>query len=112
MQDTGFILELINQPAWKKFITNHSINTPDKACEYIENKLIAMYQTLGFGLWVVELRAESRPIGVCVLLKRETLESVDLGFGFLSGVWGKDMHMRHLLPAWVMHIVHWRYPMF
>lgn len=43
--DDEFILELINQPAWKKFISDHSIETPDQAQEYIESRLMPMYQS-------------------------------------------------------------------
>ena len=52
--DSEFILKLINEPAWHEFIYNHSTDTIEKASEYIEQKMIAMYQKLGFGLWIVE----------------------------------------------------------
>ncbi|MEM1154533.1 MAG: GNAT family N-acetyltransferase [Pseudomonadota bacterium] len=87
--DTDFILKLINQPAWKKYISNHSIRTPDQAREYIETKLIAMYRHFGFGLWVVESAQENLPVGLCGLVKRESLEHIDLGFGFLPRYWGQ-----------------------
>jgi RimJ/RimL family protein N-acetyltransferase len=87
--DTDFILELINQPAWKKYISDHSIETPDQAREYIKTKFTAMYKDLGFGLWAVESISEKMPVGLCGLLKRESLEHIDLGFAFLPRYWGK-----------------------
>ena len=88
LRDAEFILSLINQPAWKQFISDHSINTIELAQDYIENKLCSLYQSLGFGLWVVDSIEEGRSIGLCGLLKRDTLDCIDLGFGFLPEFWG------------------------
>lgn len=87
--DSDFILELINQPAWKKYISKHSIKTQEQACTYIEEKLIVMYREHGFGMWVVESTNETSPVGLCGLLKRDSLKFIDLGFGFLPKYWGK-----------------------
>ena len=35
------------------------------------------------GLWMVEFRDSHRPIGICGLIKRDTLADVDLGFAFM-----------------------------
>jgi len=48
-----------------------------------------MYSRLGFGLYLVELKEEDRPIGICGLIKRDALEDVDIGFAFLPVYWGK-----------------------
>lgn len=87
--DSEFILKLINEPAWHEFISKHSIDTIEKASEYIEQKMKAMYQTLGFGLWVVEKTDDATPIGICGLLKRDSLQYIDLGFAFLADYWGQ-----------------------
>lgn len=87
--DSEFFLKLINEPAWHKFISNHSIVTLEKASEYIEEKIISSYLKFGFGLWVVEKIEGKVPIGICGLLKRDSLESIDLGFAFLSEYWGQ-----------------------
>lgn len=87
--DSEFILKLINEPVWHKFISSHSIDTIEKASEYIEQKFIAAYQELGFGLWVVEKNDSEAPIGICGLLKRDSLDCIDLGFAFLTDYWGQ-----------------------
>jgi RimJ/RimL family protein N-acetyltransferase len=87
--DSEFILKLINQPAWKQFISNHSIDTIEQASEYIEQKIITMYQKVNFGLWLVEKIDDAVPIGICGLLKRDSLQSIDLGFTFLADYWGQ-----------------------
>ncbi len=87
--DADFILKLINEPAWHEFIYNHSTDTIEKASDYIEQKMIAMYQKLGFGLWIVEKIQNAEPIGICGLLKRDTLNCIDLGFAFSADYWGQ-----------------------
>ncbi len=82
--DAEFILKLLNEPAWHQFIANHSIDTLEKASDYIQQKLLASYANFGFGLWVIEKSDGATPIGLCGLLKRESLEILDIGFAFLS----------------------------
>jgi RimJ/RimL family protein N-acetyltransferase len=60
--DAEFVLALMNEPPWRQFIANHSINSIAKAEEYIESRLTAMYQQLGFGLWLVETRDKKKAI--------------------------------------------------
>jgi len=43
----------------------------------------------GFGLNLVELKGSGIPIGICGLLKRDTLPDVDIGFAFLPEFWSK-----------------------
>ena len=38
---------------------------------------------------MVELKEIGEPIGICGLIKRETLKDVDLGFAFLPTFWRK-----------------------
>ncbi len=56
---------------------------------YIQNGPVDMYHKLGFGLYLVELKDNEYPVGICGLIKRETLEHVDIGFAFLPEYWGK-----------------------
>jgi RimJ/RimL family protein N-acetyltransferase len=83
VEDHPFIFELLNDPDWKRFISDKGLKTADEARDYIRTRLIAMYEKLGFGLYIVELKAGGAPIGMCGLIKRDTLEDVDLGFAFL-----------------------------
>lgn len=48
-----------------------------------------MYAGLGFGLYLTELKEGGIPIGICGLIKRDSLEDVDIGFAFLPGFRGK-----------------------
>lgn len=87
--DAHFMLRLLNEPSWRTFIREHSISTREQAAEYLEERMIAAYRSLGFGLWIVELREGRCPVGICGLLKRDNLGDVDLGFAFLERFWGR-----------------------
>ena len=77
--DAAFILELLNQPSWLRFIGNKTVHDLEGARGYIE-RTQKSYAANGFGLWMVEKRADGTPLGLCGLLKRDTLEDVDIGF--------------------------------
>ena len=82
--DAAFILELVNEPAWLEFIGDRGVRHLDDARAYIANGPIAMLERHGFGLSVVIRKADLAPIGICGLLKRDTLDDVDLGFAVLA----------------------------
>lgn len=81
--DAPFILELINDPDWIRFIGDRGIRTVDDARAYILNGPVDMYRRLGFGLYLVGLKGNGTPIGMCGFVKRDNLNDVDLGFAFL-----------------------------
>ena len=89
VEDSEFILELLNDPSWLRYIGDRGVRTLDEARDYISQTLIAMYERLGFGLYLTELKDESTPIGICGLIKRDALEDVDIGFAFLPEFRGK-----------------------
>jgi RimJ/RimL family protein N-acetyltransferase len=82
-EDAGFILELVNDPAWLQYIGDRGVRSLDDARDYIRAGPMETYERLGFGLFAVELKDRSLPIGICGLLKREELEDVDIGFALL-----------------------------
>ncbi|MBC8152876.1 MAG: GNAT family N-acetyltransferase [Bacteroidetes bacterium] len=88
-QDAPFILELLNTPGWLAFIGDRGVKTLDDARTYILNGPVTSYAQHGFGLYLVELTESRLPIGLCGLLKRETVEDVDIGFAFLPPYTGQ-----------------------
>ena len=82
-EDAPFILELLNDPSWLRFIGDKGVRTLDDARAYIRNGPGDMYTRLGHGLYLTELKDGGTPIGLCGLIKRDTLENVDIGFAFL-----------------------------
>jgi RimJ/RimL family protein N-acetyltransferase len=87
--DAEFILELLNDPSWVRFIGDKGVRTLDDARDYILKSLVAMYERLGFGLYLTELKDGGVPVGICGLIKRDSLEDVDIGFAFLPKFCGK-----------------------
>ena len=81
--DAEFILDLLNDPSFLRFIGDKGVRTLDDAREYILKGPVDMYNRLGFGLYLTELKESGAPIGICGLIKRDGLEDVDIGFAFL-----------------------------
>lgn len=89
LEDAAFILELLNEPSYIHNIGDRKVRTIEGAKTYIKKGPMASYDEHGFGLRLVELRETHEPIGICGLIKRETLEDVDIGYAFLPKFWSK-----------------------
>lgn len=83
LEDAPFILVLLNDPDWLRFIGDRGVRTLEDAEKYIRTGPIESYARHGFGLFLTELKADGTPIGLCGLLKRDVLEDVDVGYAFL-----------------------------
>lgn len=84
VRDSEFILQLLNEPGWLQYIGDKGIRSLEDAENYISSGPRSMYERLGFGLFVAELKETHTPVGLCGLIKRDGLEDVDLGFAFLA----------------------------
>jgi RimJ/RimL family protein N-acetyltransferase len=89
MPDAQFILELLNEPGFVRFIGDKGVRTLADARDYIAKGPMDSYRRHGFGLYLTSLRGCATPIGICGLVKREALADVDLGFAFRSSYWAK-----------------------
>lgn len=87
--DAAFILELVNEPSWLRFIGDKGVYDLDGARRYLRDGPMAMYGKHGFGLYRVESKDSGEAIGMCGLIKRDSLDDVDIGFAFLPRHWGK-----------------------
>jgi RimJ/RimL family protein N-acetyltransferase len=83
LADAGFVLELLNDPAFVRFVGDRGIRTEEDARTYLANGPLASYERLGFGLNLVSQRTDGAAIGICGLLKRPVLDDVDIGFAYL-----------------------------
>lgn len=82
--DAAFILELLNDPGFIRFIADRGVRTPEGAARYIEERFAESYRQNGFGLWLVEAKNEKVPAGICGLLKRGApVPGVEVGYAFL-----------------------------
>ena len=82
--DAAFILELVNEPAWLKYIGDKNVCDLINARNFIENNLRTSYAKNGFGLFLVQLKDTKEPIGMSGLVNRSGLDDIDIGFSFLA----------------------------
>jgi|SRR5687767_14834289 len=87
--DAEFILRLLNEPSFLQYIGDKRVRTLDDARAYIRNGPMKSYEENGFGLYRVGLKEDGRAIGICGLIKRNTLPEPDIGFAFLPEYWDK-----------------------
>lgn len=83
LDDAAFIFTLVNDPDWLRHIGDKNVRSLDDARAYLSNGPIAAYAQHGFGLFAVERREDGALIGMCGLIKRDTLDDVDIGFAYL-----------------------------
>lgn len=86
VDDAPFMLRLLNEPSWLRFIGDRGVRTLAEARRYIETGPVDSYARLGFGFCLVELREDPDrgvPIGICGLAKRDYLDDVDIGYALL-----------------------------
>jgi RimJ/RimL family protein N-acetyltransferase len=88
-RDAEFIRGLLNEPSFLRYIGDRGVRTTDDARRYIRDGPVASYARYGYGLLRVGLKADDTPIGICGVLKRDTLPEPDLGFSLLPAYWSK-----------------------
>ena len=87
--DAPFILALLNDPGWIRYIGDRGVRTVEGAVAYLEARMISQYEKHGFGLWMVEGRERGDPMGICGLVRRDNLPGPDLGFAFMPAYRGQ-----------------------
>ncbi|WP_421290529.1 GNAT family N-acetyltransferase [Aeromonas veronii] len=81
--DAPFILELLNDGDFYRYIGDRGIRTLEQAQEYIQQGPAVSYARYGHGLYLVERKEDGASLGICGLIKRDALEQVDIGYAFL-----------------------------
>ncbi|MCP3961415.1 MAG: GNAT family N-acetyltransferase [bacterium] len=82
-----FILGLLNEPSFLRHIGDKGVRTLGDAREYLRTGPMQSYERFGYGLYLTRLKDGETPIGICGLVKRDTLEHADVGFAFLPEFW-------------------------
>ncbi len=82
-EDAPFILQLLNDPGWLRFIGDRGVRDVEQARTYLLNGPVAMVERFGFGLYLTARKSDGEPMGMCGLIKRDGLDDVDIGFAFL-----------------------------
>jgi RimJ/RimL family protein N-acetyltransferase len=81
--DAPFILSLLNDFDFLEHIGDKNVHNLAQARDYIASGPHTMQATHGLSLMLVQTRANCVPVGLCGLLKRDSLECPDLGFAFM-----------------------------
>jgi ribosomal-protein-alanine N-acetyltransferase len=87
--DADFVLRLLNEPSFLRYIGDRGVRTREDACRYIAEGPVAGYARHGHGLLCVLRKEDGAGIGMCGVLKRDTLPDPDIGFSFLPEYWSQ-----------------------
>lgn len=89
LEDASFLLKLLNTPAFLKNIGDRNVRTLDDAKNYIISKYFEVYNTLGYGYYMLVTKDTNTIIGTAGLVNREGLDGIDVGFALLPDFKGK-----------------------
>lgn len=84
-EDAAFYHALVNDPDFIKHIGDKGIRTVEEAQHALVTGPVAMQEARGHSLYMVELKEKGTLIGMCGLIKRDTLDGIDLGYAYLPG---------------------------
>lgn len=87
--DAGFLLEVMNQPAYHRFIGDRGLRTVEDARVYLIEKIISSYEENGYGLWLIRTRDEDQAIGFAGIINRAELSDPDIGYALHQDYVGK-----------------------
>ena len=87
--DADFVLRLVNEPSFLRYIGDRGVRTIEDARRYIADGPVAGYARYGYGLLRVARKSDGTTVGMCGVLKRDTLPDPDIGFSFLPEFWSQ-----------------------
>ncbi len=87
--DAAFVHRLVNEPSFLRYIGDRGVRSLDDARRYIADGPVDGYARHGHGLMRVVRKADGAAIGMCGVLRRDTLPDPDLGFSFLPEYWSQ-----------------------
>jgi len=87
--DADFLRALLNDPGWLANIGERNVRTRRQARAWIATRHIAVYGRLGYGFWAVERKSDGRLLGMCGLIKRDTLMEADVGYALMPAFRGQ-----------------------
>ena len=82
--DCEFIVELLNEPSFVRFIGDKGVRTTDDALTYLREGPIDSYERHGYGIYRVCPKENGAVAGMCGLVRRDEFDTPDLGFAFLE----------------------------
>jgi RimJ/RimL family protein N-acetyltransferase len=88
LDDAPFYLTLVNDPAFIENIGDRGERTLEQARVALSERMLAAQAKHGYSLYLVQLR-DGTPIGMCGLVRRDTLDCTDLGYAYLPAYRGQ-----------------------
>ncbi len=83
------MLRLVNEPTFLRYIGDRGVRSIADARRYIAEGPVAGYTKHGHGLMRVVRKADGVAVGMCGVLKRDTLPDPDIGFSFFPEYWSQ-----------------------
>ena len=100
--DAGFTLSLLNDPAFIEHIGDRNVRDVEQARQYLLAGPLLSYREHGFGMYALRLKDSGELVGMCGLVKRPSLEDVDIGYALLPQFRGAGYAMEA-----AQRIKHW-----
>lgn len=91
--DVEFVVRLLNEPSFIEHIGDKGVRTLEEAKEYLLEGPLGSYERFGYGMNLVELKETGAAIGMCGLVRRDSLDDADIGYAFLEQYWGNGYAM-------------------
>jgi ribosomal-protein-alanine N-acetyltransferase len=85
LADAEFIVALLNDADFRRHIGDRGVRQASDVAGYLEAGPWRSYAEHRFGLLKLTERASGRPAGIAGLIRRPTLDDVDLGYALLPG---------------------------
>lgn len=89
LDDAAFYLQLVNEPSFIENIGDKGVRSLQAAEDAIATGPMAMQRMLGYSLWLVVRKEDQLSIGMCGLIKRDSLPDTDIGYAYLPAFWGQ-----------------------
>lgn len=87
--DAAFYYALVNDPTWLEFIGDKGIRTVEQARTAIIDGPVAMQARHGHSLYVMERKEDGLALGLCGLIRRDSLPDVDIGYAIRPAYFGQ-----------------------
>ncbi len=86
--DAAFHLALLNHASWIDNIGDRGVRTLEQARDALLNGPQAMQLQHGYSMYLIERKSDGLPLGVCGLIRRDTLPDTDIGYAIAAPYWG------------------------
>jgi len=87
--DAAFYYELVTDPTWLEHIGDKGIRSVEGARTAIIDGPCTMQEKYGHSLYVMERKSDGKPLGLCGLIKRDSLPDVDIGYAIRPAYFGQ-----------------------